>query len=123
MPDMGGMGGGMGGDGGFGGIGTYPQLPYPHPLLPPQNCPFGPLPTDFSKLGAGGADGMPDMGGMDFSKMGAGAGGDDDEAGDDDDDDEMPGLEEDEGKDAAAASNKAEEVEAGKGKAKIQEVS
>ena len=65
---------------------------------------------------------MPDMGGaggMDFSKLAAGAGGDDDDEVDDDDD-EMPGLEEDD-KDAGAA-DKADEAE-GKGKAKIQEVS
>lgn len=68
---MGGMGGGAGGD--FGGI-------------------------DFSKLG-GGADGMPDLGGLGQAINPDDLGGDDD-----DDDDEMPALEEDKG---AAAAKKA----------------
>jgi len=79
----------------------------------------------MSKMAGMGGDGG--FGGIDFSKLGAGAGGDmgamgggedEDDEEMDDDDDEMPALEGDE----ADKTEGGAEAEAGKGKAKIEEV-
>lgn len=73
----------------------------------------------MSNFGGAGLGEDGGFGGIDFSKLGKGAGGDEEEAGSDDDDEDMPDLE---AEDDDKEGDEEEEGAKTKGKAKIEEV-